>query len=155
MFEMESEVLAPTTINKPLEAASFIYPAIPTAKQEVFMVMTMNSRNMPIFVSIVSLGTANSSLVHPRDVFRRAVEDNATGIIVAHTHPSQDLSPSRDDIDLTARLVKAGELLGILVLDHLILDPFDKTKFLSLREEGEMSNLKTTVEAELEAAEEE
>ena len=70
---------------------------------------------------IVAIGIVNRSLVHPREVFRRAITDNAAAIIVAHNHPSGSLEPSDEDHEVTRRLVEAGQLLGISVLDHLVI----------------------------------
>jgi DNA repair protein RadC len=82
---------------------------------------------------VVSIGSLSSSIVHPREVFQPAVSQAAASVILAHNHPSGDVSPSQDDIDLTRRLVQAGEIMGIDVLDHLIIGVDD---FLSLRERG-------------------
>lgn len=90
-------------------------------KQEHFIVMTVNAQLEVIRKRITSIGTLNRTLVHPRDVFRGAIVDNAYGIIVCHNHPSGSLEASKEDLDITRRLKNAGELLGIPVLDHLIV----------------------------------
>ena len=81
----------------------------------------------------MSIGSLSSSIVHPREVFQAAVSQAAASVIMAHNHPSGEVSPSQDDIDLTRRLVRAGEIMGIDVLDHLIIGVDD---FLSLKEYG-------------------
>ena len=101
--------------------------------QETFVVLTLNIKNRLIKRHLVSLGTVNSSLVHPREVFRPAITDGAASIVVAHNHPSGDPSPSADDIRITRKLIEAGKLIEIGVLDHLIVGSKD---FLSLRESG-------------------
>lgn len=92
-----------------------------TAKKEHFFVFYLDTKNQEIKYEIVSIGTINSSLVHPREVFEPAVKNLACQIIIAHNHPSGCLEPSKDDIELTERLFKAGEILGIEVLDHIII----------------------------------
>jgi DNA repair protein RadC len=89
--------------------------------RENFMMMTLNTKNKTIGLNMVSVGSLNSSIVHPREVFKLAILQNARSIIVAHNHPSGDTNPSKEDIELTKRLVEAGEILGIDVLDHLVI----------------------------------
>ncbi len=88
--------------------------------QEHFWVIHLTSRNTVKSLHLVSLGTLNSTLVHPREVFTRAISERCSNIIVAHNHPSNDVSPSKDDLQVTQRLVEAGKLLKVEVLDHLI-----------------------------------
>lgn len=90
------------------------------ADQESFVVATVNTILEVESIVEVSVGTLDCSLVHPRDVFKPAILDGARGVILSHNHPSGDTKPSSHDIDLTKRLVKAGEVLGIEVLDHVI-----------------------------------
>lgn len=90
-------------------------------KQEHFVVMTLDGANRLIAKRTISIGTLNSSLVHPREVFADAITDRAASIIVAHNHPSSSIKPSQSDTDLTHRLKQAGELIGIDVLDHIII----------------------------------
>ena len=101
--------------------------------QEVFIVLCLNTKNRLIQRHLVSLGTLNSSLVHPREVFRPAIQDGAASIVVAHNHPSGDPAPSSEDIRITRKLIEAGRQIGIGVLDHLIIGSED---FVSLREAG-------------------
>ena len=90
-------------------------------KQEHFVVMTLDGANRLIAKRIITIGTLTSSLVHPREVFADAITDRAASIIVAHNHPSGSLKPSQSDLDISKRLFKAGELLGIKVVDHIIV----------------------------------
>lgn len=117
------------------EASEVLRTAFPKrlfATQECFVVMLLNTQNMPIGKPIlVSMGTVSAVSVHPRDVFREAVKRNATSIIVAHNHLSGNCEPSSDDSAFTNRLLKASEILGIPLLDHLILT---KTESASLKE---------------------
>ncbi len=89
--------------------------------KEHFWVFHLDCRNKIKLLELVSLGTLNSSLVHPREVFTRAIGERSAQIIIAHNHPSGEAKPSEEDIFLTKRLVKAGHLLGIELLDHIIL----------------------------------
>lgn len=106
------------------------------ARQEHFFVVCLNIRGMPIGKELVSKGILNAAIVHPREVFYVAIVLNAAGIIVAHNHPSGDTEPSSEDLEVTARLVKAGQILGIAVYDHVIVGDGGYT---SLRELGVIS----------------
>lgn len=90
-------------------------------KQENFVVLFLNTKNEIIGQQIVFKGTVNSAPVHPREIFREAMKRSATSIIVAHNHPSGNASPSQEDIDITEKLCRAGEVVGIPVLDHIII----------------------------------
>lgn len=89
--------------------------------KEHFWALYLDSRNSIRRIELVSLGTLNAALVHPREVFSPALTTHAAGIIVSHNHPSGDPEPSEDDIILTKRLQEAGKILGIEVLDHVII----------------------------------
>jgi DNA repair protein RadC len=97
------------------------------------MAIYLNARNALISRETISIGSLNASLVHPREVFFPAVRNLAANIILAHNHPSGDVTPSREDVELTRRLVKAGELMGIEVLDHLVVAG---RRFVSLKSKG-------------------
>lgn len=101
--------------------------------KEHLWVFHLNSRNQIKLIELVSLGILNSSLIHPREVFTRAVGERAAQIIIAHNHPSGESNPSEDDIGLTKRLVKAGEILGIELLDHIIVS---SNSFISFKEKS-------------------
>lgn len=89
--------------------------------QEAFTVLCLNARNRLIAGGIISIGISDSTLVHPREVFRKAIEIGAASIVVAHNHPSGDTSPSAEDIRLTKQLVQSGQIIGIKVLDHVVI----------------------------------
>ncbi len=99
--------------------------------KEHFYIIAVNSRNHSI--AEVSIGTLNASLVHPREAFSEAIKANAASVIFAHNHPSGDPEPSEDDLAITKRLVEAGKILGIEVLDHVIVT---KDNFLSFKAKG-------------------
>jgi DNA repair protein RadC len=102
-------------------------------RQEHFIVITLDGSHKPGSVSIAFVGLANRVIVHPREVFFRAVRDMATAVIVCHNHPSGQLAPSEEDIAVTRNLIRAGEVVGIPLLDHLI---FTKKGYFSFRKEG-------------------
>lgn len=108
---------------------------ISQSKKEHFIVFFLDSRNQQIHREIISIGTINASLVHPREVFEPAIRHLSVQIILAHNHPSGDLEPSEEDLTVNKRLTEAGKLLGIEVLDHIIVT---KDSFISFKEKGLM-----------------
>ncbi len=102
-------------------------------KEEYFFVLSLDNEHKVLAIRVVSIGILNRCLVHPREVFAAAIADRAAAIIVAHNHPSGCLTPSEDDKQITERLVKAGVLLGIDVLDHLIFTSYWYTSLLEAR----------------------
>jgi len=102
-------------------------------KKEHFICFYLNARNQEIKKEIISIGTLTTSVVHPREVFENAIKNNAAQIVLAHNHPSNIVTPSPEDKIVTRRLKKAGDLLGIEVMDHVIVS---KTKYFSMREKG-------------------
>ncbi len=102
-------------------------------KKEHFVIFFLDSRNQEIKREIISVGSLNANLVHPREVFEPAVRYLAAQVIVAHNHPSGDTSPSREDLEITKRLVEAGKIMGIEIIDHIIVG---KTTYLSLKKDG-------------------
>lgn len=102
-------------------------------KQETFFLVILNTKNKPVKESEISRGSLNSCTVHPREVFKEAIRESASGVVFIHNHPSGDPGPSETDIMLTKRLVKVGDLLGIRVLDHII---FGENCYFSFRDEG-------------------
>jgi DNA repair protein RadC len=102
-------------------------------RQEYLLAITLDGASHVIEKRVISIGTLNQSLVHPREVFADAVSDRAAGIIIAHNHPSGQLEPSIEDRRVTARLKEVGTIMGIELLDHVILS---REGYLSLREEG-------------------
>ena len=89
--------------------------------RECFTVILLNTRNGVVSKEVESVGSLDTSLVHPREVFKNAIRRNAASMVLVHNHPSGDPSPSDEDIDVTRRLVEAGRLLGIAVFDHVIV----------------------------------
>ncbi len=102
-------------------ADALIRPKLADKKQEHFVALLLNNRHGLIRLCPISIGSLSASLVHPRELFKEAIAASAAAIIIAHNHPSGDPEPSEHDLVLTKRLVQAGKLLGIEVLDHLII----------------------------------
>ena len=117
------------------EDASPHFASIQAMPQEVFAVMSLNGANEPIKTRWITVGLLDCNQVHPREVFADPLMDRAASIIMAHNHPSGTLEPSPEDLALTKRLQRAGELLGIKVLDHLIISA---AGFISLKQQGHM-----------------
>ncbi|MBN2616964.1 MAG: DNA repair protein RadC [Spirochaetales bacterium] len=110
-----------------------ILPAIRhyvTRAQEYFIVVSLNGAHEIIKSEVVSIGILNRTLIHPREVFSEAIKDRAASILLAHNHPSGNLTPSIEDIEVTKRLISAGELLGVKILDHIIFSGTDYYSFL-------------------------
>ena len=118
------------TITSPDDVAEVLMSDMKDSSQEMMKVIVLNVKNEIVRVSTISLGTANSTLIEARDVFKEAIRYNSTRIIVAHNHPSGDPTPSKSDIVFSARLRDAGKLIGIEVLDHVIIG---NDKFCSLK----------------------
>ena len=118
-------VLAPLLsgepLNSPEQVARHFGPRMRRYRQEIFVVVLLDSRQRVIDEVEVSRGSVNQSLVHPREVFSAAVRESATFVLLVHNHPSGEAAPSPEDREVTRRLVRAGELLGIPVLDHLVI----------------------------------
>ena len=102
-----------------------------TMKKEHFVALYLNARNQLIHKETVSVGTLNASLIHPREVFKSAIDQLAASVILAHNHPSGSAEPSEDDLEVTKRLKEAGKILGVEVLDHVIVT---KNAYSSLKE---------------------
>jgi DNA repair protein RadC len=128
-------------VDDPARAAACVREEFRSEDREVFRVLLLDTKNRLIRISKVSIGTVNASLVEPREVFKEAITHSATSVILAHNHPSGDPTPSSEDIAITKRLVKAGELLNIAVQDHIIIGQRSTQRdrdYVSLRELGLM-----------------
>ncbi|MFH1014010.1 MAG: JAB domain-containing protein [Thermoplasmatota archaeon] len=125
-------------INAPGNVAEIFQKILATENEidrekEHFWAVGITTRNTIKYIELVSLGTLEASLVHPRETFRLAILKAASRIIVAHNHPSETLAPSEEDIKITKRLVDAGNIIGITVLDHVIVT---KGGYTSMHEQG-------------------
>ena len=118
-----SSLYSTNTISCPEDAAEIAAKFFEdmSSDREIFAVMLLNTKNRVIGINVVSVGSLTASVVHPREVFKAACLANATNIILTHNHPSGGPAPSKEDINITARLVQAGRLMDIPVLDHIII----------------------------------
>ncbi len=121
------------SVKTPDEVVSLVRGRLRGKKKEHFLVLLLDTRGQLIKTSEVSVGSLDSSIVHPREVFKEAMSASAASVIFVHNHPSGDPEPSEDDVKLTKRLVEAGEIMGIDVLDHIII--CDRN-YLSLKSKG-------------------
>lgn len=119
--------------DRPKSIADFYYEYYLFDDREKFCVLLLDTKNQPISNILVSMGTLNSSLVHPREVFKPAIKKSANSIVLVHNHPSGNPTPSAEDIQVTKRLKESGDILGIKVLDHIIIGD---RKYISLAEKG-------------------
>jgi DNA repair protein RadC len=121
----------PQIIN-PRDAAALLLPEFGNRSVEHFGVVLLDTKHRVLRATLLSVGTLDASIVHPREVFREATRGGAAAIVLFHNHPSGDPTPSEDDVELTRRLVRAGDVMGIDVLDHVIVA---ETQYYSLREQ--------------------
>lgn len=122
-----------TDLSNPRAVYEYVLPRFGGKEQEEFLVILLNAKNRVIHVETVSRGTLTASLVHPREIFKSAIRRSAHAMILAHNHPSGDPAPSREDREVTQRLIHAGKLLGIEVLDHVVVG---RGRYVSFRERG-------------------
>jgi len=138
LFQAISERLAKEKISKkilfnsPKAVADYLQVSIGWEKEEHFVMLHLDSR-LGLIKEDISIGTLNTSLVHPRELFKKAIQANAAQVIIAHNHPSGDPTPSPEDIALTRRLTDAAKILGIEILDHIIVT---RNNFTSLKEQN-------------------
>lgn len=130
----ESSFLYPDrNVKSPEDAYKLLKQFLIDADREYFLVVCLDVKNQPTAINVCHIGSLNASIVHPREVLKPAILSNSASIIIAHNHPSNDPTPSREDIEVTKRLIEAGEIIGIEVLDHLVVCT---DKFISLKEKG-------------------
>lgn len=115
----------PISIADPEQAAAFIRSVLSDNSREHFVALYLDGSHRIACYSIVSIGTANSCPVHPREVLQRAILCGAVSLLIAHNHPSGELEPSREDLAVTRKLKEACELIGIRLLDHLVISDTD------------------------------
>lgn len=125
-----------TQILTAADAAQLIVPQFGTQPVEQFGVLLLDTKHRVLRMTRLSIGTLDASIVHPREVFRAAASGGAAALVLFHNHPSGDPTPSDDDVALTRRLIRAGDLMGITVLDHIVVA---ENRFVSLRERGDLA----------------
>jgi len=120
-------------VKSPRDVGNLVLERMRYLDREHFEVLLLDAKNQVLGLELISVGILNSSLVHPREVFKVAIKRSAAGMVLVHNHPSGDPTPSPEDLEVTRRLLEAGRLLGIDVLDHIIIG---ENRFLSFREAG-------------------
>lgn len=120
-------------IRSPEDCANYCMNEMRFLSQEHFVCIYLNTKNQILHKQTIFIGSLNASIVHPREVFKEALRRSAASIICLHNHPSGDPTPSREDIEVTKRLVECGRIMGIEVLDHLVIG---EKKYISLKEKG-------------------
>lgn len=124
-FEIGRRIFGRTAgVERPVRTPQDLLPLVQhyaSERKEHFLTVHLNTRHLPIGIELVSIGSLNASIVHPREVFRPAILASAASIILVHNHPSGESTPSEDDVEMTHRLCRVGETMGIEVLDHVIL----------------------------------
>jgi DNA repair protein RadC len=127
-YERE-KLLEKMTLDSPKLVAGYLQKNIGCEKKEKFVILSLNKRNNLIKVGVISVGSLDANVVHPREVFKEAIQCSAAGVILAHNHPSGNVKPSQEDLALTRRIRKAGEILGIDILDHIVVSSKDFYSF--------------------------
>lgn len=129
--DSQSKWYSEKKITSPKDIAEIFGPLLRDELKEKFVVVCLNSSNKIIRYEIISVGSLNSSIVHAREVFKVAIENNSANIILLHNHPSGNISPSQEDIQVTKKLVEAGKILEINVFDHIIIGGNNFTSFIN------------------------
>ena len=125
--------IEPYTIRSPGDAAAYLMADMTSLLQEHFVALLLNVKNQILYQKTIFIGSLNSSIVHPRELFREAIKRSAASIIVCHNHPSGNPEPSPEDIEVTNRLQEAGYIIGIELVDHIIIGNHN---YVSLKEKG-------------------
>jgi DNA repair protein RadC len=127
------EALNKVRINEPSTIANLYMDEMRYLQKEHFRIVLLDTKNQIIVTEEISVGTLNASIVHPRDVFKAAIKRNSNAMILIHNHPSGDPTPSNEDMNITNRLIDAGNLIGIKVLDHIIIGD---NRYISFKEKN-------------------
>ncbi|MBI9071965.1 MAG: DNA repair protein RadC [Melioribacteraceae bacterium] len=132
-IDSKSKWFSNKVITAPSDVAAIFNPLLRDELKENFLVVCLNANNQIIKYETVSIGSLNASIVHPREIYKIAIECSSANIILLHNHPSGNSEPSKEDISITKRLVDAGKLLDIQVFDHIILTGRSYTSFIERR----------------------
>lgn len=134
----ESRVLFDAKVSSPEIVAKMIKHLTDGSDRELVYVVSVDSKNKPIATELISMGGVNSSIVDIGNIFKHALLANATGVIIAHNHPSGDVTPSVEDIRVTKRIEEAGKLLNLPLLDHVIVGDMETDVYYSFLENGRL-----------------
>lgn len=134
----ESRVLFDAKVSSPAVVAKMIKQMTDGSDRELVYVVSVDSKNKPIATELVSMGGVNSSIIDVGNIFKHALLSNAAGVIIAHNHPSGDVTPSVEDIRVTKRIEEAGKLLNLPLLDHVIVGDMETDVYYSFLENGRL-----------------
>ena len=133
MEKVKSMLVENKQISSPDDVFRIVNKYLDGADREHLVLLTLDTKNKITSINTVSIGSINTSIVHPREVFKTAILSNASSVILSHNHPSGDVTPSKEDVDITKRIKECGRILGIELLDHVIIGD---DKYSSLKEKG-------------------
>ena len=133
MEKVKSMLVENKQISSPNDVFTIVNKYLDRTDREHLVLLTLDIKNKITSINTVSIGSINTSIVHPREVFKTAILSNASSVILTHNHPSGDVTPSKEDIDITNRIKECGRILGIELLDHVIIGD---DKYSSLKEKG-------------------
>jgi DNA repair protein RadC len=131
----QSPLSRKTKITSPNDVVSFFSAELSSQRVEKFIAVFLNTKNEMIAWEVISIGSLNASIVHPREVFNRAIKRSAASILAVHNHPSGHVEPSQEDINITKRLSEVGQIVGIPMVDHIIIG---KDKYYSFKEQNQL-----------------
>jgi DNA repair protein RadC len=132
-IQVQSKWYSDKKITSPQDVADIFIPLLRDEIKEHFIVVCLNSANKIIRYETISVGNLNSSVVHPREIFKAAIENNSASIILVHNHPSGNPEPSNEDISITKKVVESGKIMDIPVFDHIIIAGSGFTSFVEKR----------------------
>lgn len=133
MEKVKSMLVENKQISSPEDVFRIVNQYLDGVDREHLVLLTLDTKNKVTSINTVSIGSINTSIVHPREVFKTAILSNASSVILSHNHPSGDVTPSKEDVDITKRIKECGRILGIELLDHVIIGD---DKYSSLKEKG-------------------
>ncbi len=131
----QSPLVRKTKITSPNDVVAFFSAELSSERVEKFIAVFLNTKNEMLAWEVISIGSLNASIVHPREVFNRAIKRSAASILAVHNHPSGHVEPSREDINITKRLSEVGQIVGIPMVDHIIIG---KDKYYSFKEQNQL-----------------
>lgn len=141
-LDTEKSIYSDENIDSPEKMVSVVGSEIKDLANECVFLANLNTKNQIINMSVISQGTINQSLLHPREIFNKAILSNASGVMLFHNHPSGDVTPSKQDKDITEKIAFSGELLGIKLLDHIIVGA-GNSEYFSFAQESLIPNILT------------
>ena len=150
-IELDKEITLESPLSNTHEAARFFKDQIGNMDREMLALVCLDTKNNPLSLHLVSTGSLNNAIIHPREVFKTAILSNANKIMIAHNHPSGSVIPSQSDIETTLRLLDSGKILGIELLDHIIVGPLNEYNSFAQNSLLDHDLLQDIIQSEIEA----